>query len=109
MSLKYKVADDITTFVLRAGTEFQLGSEKVKLDEDAVVSIDRPLSYDSVVETISGAGQAAANAVNFPHTETRDGVKYSITYGGRGQRIETAETVEPKEAKPKATKARPKG
>lgn len=103
--LNYKMDKEVTSFTLKAGTTFTFGAEVVELADDTKVLIRRTFTYDAVVETIIASGQAAANAENFPHSETRDGVKYNITYGARGQRIET----EQEEAKPTPTKAKPKG
>lgn len=116
--LKYKSDTDkegqqFTSFCLKEGSTFKLGDETVELADDVEVIVRHAVPRDAVVDMITASGNVSQNAESFPYSETRDGVKYDITYGGRGQRIETnadakalAEADE--KAEPKKTKAESK-
>lgn len=106
--LGYKQTEDSTIFTLGAGTELTFGSEVIGFPKDTEVYISKLMSRDAVVETIIGAGQSQANSQNFAYTETRDGVKYDVTYGARGQRRESAIEPEPKAPVTKPETKKPK-
>jgi hypothetical protein len=105
-NLGYKTDGAITSFTLAAGTELAFGSETIIFPKDTDVFVRKGMTRDAVVETIFGAGQQAlgANQPNFPYTDKRDGKEYAVTYGGRGQRIETEIVPEPEAPKKKSKK-----